>query len=515
MSERYDAIVIGAGHNGLVCASLLGKAGKKVLVLEANDQVGGAAVTREFAEGYSASTCAHLLYQLQPQVEKDLGLKIQLAADDIGTLSLGTGGEHVRINGDTVSGVSEDDATSYREFYKRMTRFSDLLRTYFNRTPARLARDASKADMLNLAQLGFDVRRLGRTEMQEFLRLIGMNIRDELVERFDSGLLRGALSLDAVLGTHLGPRSPNTILTYLYRLAGQHGKLSQPAGGMSAVTDALAQSARDNGAVIRTGLAAKRIAIDAGQVRGVETHGGEIFESSMVVSNADPVSTMMCLVGAKNLETGFTRRVSHIRMRGNAAKLHLALDGLPTIDGVDKREFGERFVIAPDEAYVERAFNHAKYGETSGKPAIEISFPTFRDTSLAPAGKHVLSAIVQYAPCELRAGWSDETRDAFQQVVIDTMTGYMPDLAGRITASELLTPADIEKQFHINGGHWHHGELALDQFLFTRPVGGSQQYRMPVDGLWLCGAGAHPGGGVSGAPGRNAARAILKQEKSA
>ena len=515
MSERYDAIVIGAGHNGLICASLLGQAGKKVLVLEANDQVGGAAVTREFAEGYSASACAHLLYQLQPRVEKDLGLKIKLVADDIGTVSLGTDGEHVRLNGNTVSGVSEDDAACYREFYKRMTRFSDLLRTYFNRTPARLAKDVGKADMLNLVQLGFDVRRLGRTEMQEFLRLIGMNIRDELVERFDSDLLRGVLSLDAVLGTHLGPRSPNTILTYLYRLAGQHGKLSQPAGGMSAVTDALAQSARDNGAVIRTGMAAKQIVIEAGRVRGVETHGGEIFESNMVVSNADPISTMMCLVGAKNLETGFTRRVSHIRMRGNAAKLHLALDGLPTINGVDKREFGERFVIAPDEVYVERAFNHAKYGETSEKPAIEISFPTFRDTSLAPTGKHVLSAIVQYAPCELRAGWSDETRNAFQQVVIDTMTDYMPDLAGRITSSELLTPADIEKQFHINGGHWHHGELALDQFLFTRPVGGSQQYRMPIDGLWLCGAGAHPGGGVSGAPGRNAARAILKQEKSA
>ena len=515
MSERYDAIVIGAGHNGLVCASLLGKAGKRVLVLEANDQVGGAAVTREFADGYSVSACAHLLYQLQPQVEKDLGLKFKVAADDMGTVALSTDGNHVRINGSEVFGVSDEDAASYREFHKRMARFADLLRTYFNRTPPRLAKDASKADMLNLAQLGFDVRRLGRTEMQEFLRLIGMNIRDELVERFDSDLLRGALSLDAVMGTHLGPRSPNTILTYLYRLAGRHGALSQPAGGMSAVTNALAQSARDNGAVIRTGMSAKRIVIDANQVKGVETHGGDSFESEMVISNADPVSTMMCLVGTRNLETGFTRRVSHIRMKGNAAKLHLALDGLPAIDGVDKREFGDRFVIAPDEVYVERAFNHAKYGETSEKPAFEISFPTFRDSGLAPAGKHVLSAVIQYAPYELRAGWSDETRSAFEKQAIDTLSDYMPDLAGRITASELLTPADIEQQFHINGGHWHHGELALDQFLFTRPIGGSQQYKMPVDGLWLCGAGAHPGGGVSGAPGRNAARAILKQEKSA
>jgi len=515
MSDRYDAIVIGAGHNGLVCASLLGKAGKKVLVVEANDRVGGAAVTREFAEGFSVSACSHLLYQLQPQVEKDLGLDIKMAAKDIGTVALSTDGNHVRIKGKHVSGVSDDDQAEYRAFHKRMTRFADLLKTYLNRTPPRLAKDASRADMLNLAQLGFDVRRLGRVEMQEFLRLIGMNIRDELIERFDSGLLRGALGLDAVLGTHLGPRSPNTIFTYLYRLAGRHGEMSQPVGGMGAVSDALAQSARDNGAVIRTEMPVKRILIEDGAARGVETHSGDTFHSSLVISNADPVSTFMCLVGVKNIEAGFTRRVSYVRMRGNAAKLHLALDGLPAIDGVDKRELGDRFVIAPDEVYVEKAFNHAKYGECSANPVFEISFPSFRDTGLAPTGKHVMSAIVQYVPHELRAGWSDDARSAFEKVAVDTLAQFIPDLPGRITASELLTPVDIEKQFHINGGHWHHGELALDQFLFTRPIGGVQQYRMPIDGLYLCGAGAHPGGGISGAAGRNAAREILKQEKSA
>ena len=369
--------------------------------------------------------------------------------------------------------------------------------------------------MMTLAQLGFDLRRLGKTEMQEFLRLIGMNIRDEVHERFESGLLKGAISLDATLGTHLGPRSPNTILTYLYRLAGTHGTVSQPTGGMSAVSEALAHAARDSGATIRTGMTVKRILLESGAVAGVETTSGETFASRLVVSNADPKSTIMELVGARNVETGFTRRVHHIRMRGNAAKLHLALDGLPAIDGVEKREFGNRFVIAPDEVYVERAFNHAKYGETSAKPVFEITVPSFRDNDLAPTGKHVLSAIVQYVPYELRAGWSDDARKAFEKLAVDTMAAYMPDLEQRITASELLTPADIEEQFHITGGHWHHGELALDQFLFTRPVGGAHQYAMPVDGLYLCGAGTHPGGGVSGAAGRNAARQILKQEKAA
>jgi phytoene dehydrogenase-like protein len=513
MSERYDAIVIGAGHNGLVCASLLGKAGRKVLVLEANDRVGGAAVTREFADGYSVSACAHLLYQLQSQVTKDLGLKVELAGDKLGTVALSADGKHVRIKGNDVSGVGDEDVASYRDFRKRMTRFADLLKTYLNKTAPRLAKDASKSDMLTLAQLGFDIRRLGRKEMQEFLRLIGMNIRDEVTERFESDLLRGAVSLDAVLGTHLGPRSPNTIMTYLYRLAGTHGKLSQPAGGMGSVTEALAHSARENGATIRTGMKVKRVVVENGRAAGVETELGETFSCRLIVSNADPKSTMMNLVGARNLETGFTRRVHHIRMRGDAAKLHLALDGLPGIAGVEKREFADRFVIAPDEVYVERAFNHAKYGETSAKPVFEITFPSFRDNSLAPTGKHVMSAIVQYVPYELREGWSDGARDAFTKLAIDTLSEYMPDLPQRITASELLTPADIEQQFHISGGHWHHGELALDQFLFTRPVGGAHQYAMPLDGLYLCGAGTHPGGGVSGAAGRNAARAILKSEK--
>ncbi|MGB5626773.1 MAG: NAD(P)/FAD-dependent oxidoreductase [Woeseiaceae bacterium] len=514
MTDRYDAIVVGAGHNGLVCAALLAKAGKQVLVLEANPQVGGAAITREFADGYSVSACAHLLYQLQPEVRKELKLAPGLASENMATIALSKDGKHVRLSGDTVEGVSEDDAASYKRFRKRMTRFADLLRKYLNKAPPRLGTRDLK-DLLTLGQLGFDIRRLGKEEMREFLRLIGMNIYDELDERFENPLLKGAISLDAVLGTHLGPRSPNTIMTYLYRLAGDHGRVATPKGGMGSVSEELAQAARSAGATIRTNMPVKRIIVENGRVTGAETEDGQRFDSYTVISNADPKRTVMDLVGAKHVETGFAQRIRHLRAKGNAAKLHLALDGLPTIAGLSKKDFAERIVIAPDEHYVERAFNPAKYGESSPHPVLEITFPSFRDTSLAPTGKHVMSAVVQYAPYGLKGGWTDDAKDAFMRSVIQTIAKYAPDIEQRIKATELLTPADIEREFHITGGHWHHGELTLDQFLFVRPVSGAAQYRMPLDGLYLCGAGAHPGGGVSGAAGRNAARSILSREKAA
>jgi phytoene dehydrogenase-like protein len=514
MTDRYDTIVVGAGHNGLVCAALLARAGKQVLVLEANDQVGGAAVTREFADGYSVSACAHLLYQLQPAVRRALKLRLQLAAEDMATIALSEDGDHVRIARGNVEGVSDADADSYRAFHKRMTRFANLLRTHLNRTPPRLGRK-NRRDVLALGRLGFDIRRLGRNEMQEFLRLIGMNIHDEVTERFASPLLRGAVSFDAVLGTHLGPRSPNTIMTYLYRFAGDHGRIVSPEGGMGGVSDELARIATDAGAEVQTGMPVKRIVVENGRVTGVETETGERFDTYTVVSNADPRRTLLGLVGARHMETGATRQVQHFRSRGNAAKLHLALDALPEFVGLRRADYAQRLVIAPDEHYVERAFNPAKYGEASPEPVLEITFPSYRDARLAPSGKHVMSAVVQYAPYALKGGWTESAQAEFESAAIRAIERYAPDITQHISASELLTPADIEREFHITGGHWHHGELTLDQFLFVRPICGFAQYRMPVDGLFLCGAGAHPGGGVSGAPGRNAANEILAREKSA
>jgi phytoene dehydrogenase-like protein len=512
MTDRYDAIVIGAGHNGLVCAALLAEAGQSVLVLEANEQVGGAAITRRFADGFMVSAGAHLLYQLQPKVCNDLGLKPKLAADDLATISLAEDGHHVRYRRGEIEGVSADDATQYKAFHKRMRRFAGLLQAWLNRPPPRLG-SKRFGDLAELARLGIGVRKLGRNDMREFLRIIGMNLHDELTERFYNPLLKGALSVDAVLGTHLGPRSPNTMFTYLYRLAANDGRLSLPATGMGSVTAKMAQAARNAGVRIETGAKVARIVVDNGRVWGVETSDGDRYDSYTVVSNADPKQTITGLLGARHVETGFVRRIENLRARGNAAKLHLALDGLPTINGLGAADFGERLVIAPDEHYVERAFNPAKYGEYSPQPVVEMTLPSVHDETLAPAGKHVLSAVVQYAPYDLEGGWDEQARSDFEAAVLRTIERYSPDIVKRIIACELLTPADIESEFHMTGGHWHHAELTLDQFLFVRPVAGVA-YRMPIDGLYLCGAGTHPGGGVSGAAGRNAARAIIKEKKA-
>jgi phytoene dehydrogenase-like protein len=234
--------------------------------------------------------------------------------------------------------------------------------------------------------------------------------------------------------------------------------------------------------------------------------------ATIVVSSADPKTTFNQLLGAHQLEAGFANKIKNIRSKGNVAKLHLALDGLPRFTGLDDAQTGERLVIAPSLEYVEHAFNDAKYGQYSKLPVVEISLPSVHDGSLAPAGKHVLSAIVQWAPRHLKQGWGP-ARTPFTETVIDLIAGYAPDIRSGILHSELLTPEDIEKEFRITGGHWHHAELAMDQFLMMRPVPGAAQYAAPVNGLWLCGAGSHPGGGVMGGAGRNAARAIIKSSK--
>lgn len=513
---RYDCIVIGGGHNGLVCAAYLAKSGRSVLVLEAAERVGGAAVTREFAPGYRVSSCAHLLH-LMPQAmikELDLGAYgFKLAHDAMPTTVLSQSGAPIALgvgNPGALMGASRADALAYPGYVARLQRLARALQPLMARVPPRLGTDAW-ADRLALLRLAWGLRRLGRRDMRELLRISGMNVYDLLEEHFDTPLLKGALGFDAVLGTNFGPRSPGTVLTLLYRLAAHDGgSFLQPVGGLGALSDALAQAAIAAGATIRTGAPVGRISVQEDRVKGVVLQSAEAIAAEVVISSCDPKTTFLGLLGSDQLDTGFVRRVSHLRTRGLAAKLHLALDERPSFTALAPDALAGRLLIAPSLETVERAYNHAKYAEFSSEPVFEITVPTVNDAALAPAGKHVLSAIIQYAPYALAAGW-DQERQRFMDLAIGAIERYAPGLRASISCAELLTPADIEREFRIRGGHWHHVDLAFDQFFMVRPVPGAAQYQTPVAGLYLCGAGCHPGGGVMGTAGRNAARQVLKR----
>ncbi len=520
MTDRNRIVIVGGGHNGLVCAAYLARAGREVTVVEAAAQVGGAAVTREFAPGFRASGCAHLLYQLDRGIAGELKLEshgLRFARRSLKTVALALEGDHLVLDaGKPVAGtLSEADRAGLATYRARMLKFAKVVARQHNRKPPRLG--GGRSDLMGAAMLGLDIRMLGREDMREFLRIAGINVFDVLEEIFDSPLLKGALALDAVMGANLGPRSNNSVLSLLHRLSGEaegNGGPAIPAGGMGAVSEALAASARAAGATIRTGVPVKRITLEADRVSGVELETGEKLSAGTVVSNADPATTLLRLVGARNLETGFVHRIRHFRHKGMAAKLHLALEALPTVARLSQDLAGERLVIAPDLVYLEHAFDAAKYGQTSPEPALEITIPSLHDKSLAPAGKHVLSAVVLYAPYDERANGDGARRELLDRSLA-VLDRHAPGLRRQVVASELLLPADIEREFRITGGHWHHGELALDQFMMLRPAPGAAQYQMPIGGLFLCGAGCHPGGGVMGSAGRNAANAVLATERAA
>ncbi len=520
-SSSFEVIIVGGGHNGLVCAAYLAKAGHKVLLLERNERVGGAAITREFADGFSVSACAQWLYQFNPTVQADLNLAqhgLQLAARDLDTIALAADGNHVTLSSTTVHGtsVSQQDQLAYSSFTQQMQKFASLLASASERRAPKLLH-SNWTDRITLLKLGLGMKMLGKQDMQDLMRIALINIYDVMQENFDNHLLQAALSLDGTLGTHMGPRSPNSVFSFLYRRLGEVFGFNGPAvvkGGMGELSEALAKAAVSYGVELRTLAAVGKINCNADGVTGVTLTSGEIFNTPVVVSNADPKTTFEKLVGLRNIETGVARRVSTIRMKGNVAKLHLALDGLPDFSGLDMLQQGQRLLIAPSMDAMERAFNAAKYGEFSAEPVMDICIPSLHDSSLAPAGKHVLSALVQYAPYDLKAGWAP-VRETYTQLLIERLGAYAPNIGARVLATELLTPVSLEREFHLGGGHWHHGEISLDQIMMMRPFPGATQYAMPLAGLYLCGAGAHPGGGVMGLAGRNAANEIISNSKRA
>ena len=512
--DRYDSIIVGAGHNGLVCAAYLARAGQKVLVVEAAERSGGLAADREFHPGFHASV-AHSVSHFSDKIANDLSLASHgFSADSQGLplVALDTEKQHVVISGDGIAGASTD-VDAYESYMQQMGRFADALAPFWLKTIPRIG-SPRLADLMTFAHVGINLKRLGKQEMQEFLRVASLPMRDLMDENFENELLKAALSWDGMIGSRMAPRSPNSaVLALLYRMAGNsRGTHEIPRGGVNGLATALANAAESCGAEIRCGTAVERILIEGTeegqQASGVRLEGGEAILADKVISAADPKTTFLKLVGVQHLDIGFTNQVRRLRCDGLVGKLHLALSELPQFDGLQQPD--GRMIIAPTMDAIEFAYDPTKYGECPDHPVMEIVIPSLHDKSLAPDGQHVLSAHVMYVPYALKGGWTDEARNGMSERAVDTIEQFSPQIRKHILHQEFLTPADLETEYRVTGGHWHHTEFAMDQMLMMRPTYGAAQYSTPVPGLFICSAGSHPGGDVVGAAGHNAAREVLQ-----
>ena len=503
-----DAIIIGGGSNGLACAFRLQASGRKVLVLEAHDDIGGAATARS---GTIKLPLAHLLNKLDQRVEKSMDLSshgVRWLNRNLATTALAADGAHLILSGaagETLEGnVSSEEQARWSALRARLMRFAQLLAPFKELPPPRLARHGGN-NWMALAQAGLRLRMMGKSEMREFMRLLLINVHDVLDDDLTHPLLKGVMAFDATLGSWLGPRSPNSLILLLDRLAGQvdgtQAALALPAGGVASVTTAMAAAARKAGVEIRTSAKVARIIVEGDRAVGVVLGHGEEIRAATIVSAISPKTTFLSLVGHGDLDTGFVNRIRHQKSRGAAAKLHLTLKTQPGFRGAD---LATRLVIAPSPEAVEQSYNPVKYGEVPDAPVMEIIVPS---AFAGETGEHRLSAIVQYAPHDPVMG-KDKARKAMLANTLAQLERHSPGIAKSVTHAELLMPYDIEEQYGMVGGNWHHGELSVEQMLFLRPVPGAARYATPLDGLWLASAGCHPGGGISGSAGWNAAEAI-------
>lgn len=519
MAEAYDVVVVGGGHNGLVAASYLARAGRRVLVLEKRSVVGGAVATEEIAPGFRGPTGASVVGLLRPQVIEDLNLMgrgIQFLPIEPEVVALGDGKalriwQDIRKTQSELAAFSSKDAEAYPRFVAFLRDFAEALDPILATAPPNIATPAF-GEQVALLRRALRLRlRLGKRTMQQMLRLPPMPIRDALNEWFETELLKASLAVDGLIGTFEGPWSPGTAFGLIHHfLPAVHGMAwSFVRGGMGVLSNALASAAKEAGVTIRTESEVLRIHSVAGRVTGVELSSGEMIAAKVVASNADPKRTFLGLVEPKELGPEFLVHVRNFEMNGVVAKVNYALDGAPSLpsvaDGVPAH-----FRVCPSLEYIERAYDDAKYGKASSDPFLDVFVPTVVDPDLAPKGKHVMSALAQYAPYRLRKGSWDKERDKLADRVNAILDDVMPGFEKLVVERQILTPLDLEQRFGLTEGHIYHGEMTLDQALVLRPVPGWSQYRTPVEGLYLCGSGAHPGGGVTGAPGYNAAKAILK-----
>ena len=521
MSTKRKAVIIGGGHNGLVAAFYLAKAGMKPLVLESRPVVGGIAVTEEFAPGFRASTVAHLPGPLRPEVVRDLRLNhngLSFSRPVVRLAALREHGPALLLHDDLHQSAQQlgPDGAKLLEFADVLRRMSHVFADVGGMVPPAVD-SPSAEDLFRLLKTGRAVRKLGKADMYRLLRWGPMPIADLMDEWFHDELLKAAVGARALYNTALGPWSPGSANLLLLRSGDDPhpaGSAAMPMGGMGALTQAMAAAAKAAGAEIRTGAEVAAITGQDGTAAGVRLQSGEEIAADFVVSNADPLRTLMQLIDPAQLAPHFLLHLKNYRCAGVAAKVNLAVDGLPAFQGVSDTEWLKgKLHVGESQEYLERAFDASKYGESSRAPYLEITIPTLSDPSLAPQGKHVMSIHAQYAPYKLRGtDWSAE-RSRLGETVVRTLARFVPELPQRVLAMQVLTPEDLSRDFSLTGGHMLHGEATLDQFFTMRPMLGWARYETPIRNLYLCGSGTHPGWSLNGASGMNAAKQILKTRK--
>jgi phytoene dehydrogenase-like protein len=521
---KYDAIIIGGGHNGLVTAAYLARAGRKVLVLERRELLGGCAVTEEIWPGYRVSTGAYLTSLMQERIVNELDLPrhgYQVDAKDPAFFSAFPDGRHFFMWQDRartlaeISKFSKHDAEVYPAYEDQLERISQVVEGLLLTTPPPFPPRAM--DLVDYLRLMGKMRGLSTKDIVALVKVFTQSASEFLDEWFESEEVKVTLATDGVIGANGGPRSPGTAYILLHHcmggVAGHRGLWGFVRGGMGAVSESIASAARAKGVEIRTNAPVTKILVRGGRAYGVALEGGEEIEASTVASNLDPKITFLRLLDSGDLPADFVQAIRNFRIEGTSCKINLALNALPEFtaySGAPGPHHKATMHICPSIEYVERAWDDAKYGRPSERPLLELTIPTMYDASLAPPGKHIMGIFLQYAPYTLREGTWDELREPFGDRVVGLIEEYVPNIRKIIEHRQVLDPLALERRFGITGGNIFHGEMSLDQMFVMRPVAGWARYRTPIAGLFLCGSGAHPGGGVMGAPGYNCAREMQR-----
>jgi len=525
MAATYDAIVVGAGHNGLTCAAYLAKAGRKVLVLESRDSIGGATASEEIYPGFTFSTCSYVVSLLRPQIIRDLelskhGLEIMPLDWTFSPFEDGTSllrGPDAEMNRRNIARFSRKDAERYPLFGQAMSELGRMMKPIIE-SPVPEPSKLTPATILEALRLGKQFKGVGEEWLAANLKMMTMSAVDFLSEWFESERLIGPMSVSGIIGTFLGIRSPGTAYVLLHHYMGEIDGAFRAwglqKGGTGGVAMAIARSAESLGVEIKTGCPVDKVLMTGSEARGVVLKNGDEYYARAIVSGADPHRTFLGLIGEDRLDEDFAKQIKRFKMRGSSGKVNLALDSLPEFPGLDQESPALRadITIAPNIDFLERAYDDAKYGRFSREPFMDCVIPSLTDPSVAPPGKHVMSIFVQYAPYNLKEGPADweNQREAFGDAVINTLERFSPGIKDRILHRHVLTPWDLEKTYGLTEGNIFHGELSLEQLAFMRPAAGWARYKTPIEKFWLCGSGAHPGGGIMAAPGQLCAKTMLK-----